>query len=81
MAHHVRIPPQKLHPILNLTPQTEKDTWFEAIQYLITGSIEASQNTVIRWPRAIEANCTRSLAHACMAFLTVQSPSQSIADN
>lgn len=67
-ANDMRIPPHNLHLTLELTPQTD-DTSFEEIQCLVMGVIEASQNTVTRWSKVIDANCTQNLAQARRAFL------------
>lgn len=67
-ANDMRIPPHNLLLTLDLTPQTD-DTSFEEIQCLVMGVIESSQNTVTRWSKVIDANCTRNLAQTRRAFL------------
>lgn len=68
-------------PPLTLPPRLRRTLGCEAMQCLIMGIIETSQNTVTRWPRVIEANFPWSPVHACRAFLTASSPSQSMTDN
>ena len=69
------------NPPLNLLQRLRRTLGFEPMQCLIMGIIETSGNTVPKWPRVIEANCTQSLAHACRAFLTAWSSSQSMTGN
>lgn len=64
-------------PPVTLLHKLRRTLGFEAIQHLVTRLIEASQNTVTRWSRMTDANCTQSLAlyQECRAFLTSWSPS------
>ena len=69
------------NPPLNLLQRLRRTLGFEPMQCLIMGKIETSENTVPRWPRVIEEDCTQSLAHACRAFWTAWSSSQSTIGN